>query len=429
LRFEAALKVSWHAYSALCLFTLLTFPVIAFADGCHKAESDPVSSSSFTNADRPLTLSPLSWQLLGGELSAVRGSDGSYHMAYALQITNSFDRAAELKSIEMLDATTGKPVDAASHVVTIFDQNVTGQIRAFSHPVTFSSQDFSTRLEAGGSGVIYVDLVFQKENQIPRSLTHRLTATTGEGQGQQAFTAVDHPRLVNCKPIPVLSGPLQGKGWVDGNGCCRIIGPHRFVINSINGELHATEEFAIDWIRLGPDNRAYHDDARNVHNWYDYNAPVVSASEGRVVEVRDDLKDEIPGKNPVGLPLDEIAGNHVIVMLSEGIFVEYDHLVPGSAAVAQGDFVQKGQLLGRLGNSGNSDAPHLHFQIMNRPSILDGWAVPFVFNSMRLQGTIPLTLQQLDQAASSGDSIPITKGGDQSIHQQMPLSLDVIEFP
>jgi murein DD-endopeptidase MepM/ murein hydrolase activator NlpD len=423
------LKIARYAHSALCLFALVMFPVLALADGCRKNESEVPSSSSNTVAEHPLTLSPLSWQLLGGELSAVHGSDGLYHMAYALQVTNSFDRAAELKSIEVLDGTTGKPVDAQSQVVTIFDQNVTGLIRAFSHPVTFSSKDFSTRLEAGGSGVIYVNLVFQKPNQIPDSVTHRFTAVTGEAPGERTFTAVDHARPVNCKRVTVLSGPLQGKGWVNGNGCCRIIGPHRFVINSINGELHATEEFAIDWIRLGEDNRAYHGDVRNLHNWYDYDAPVISASEGRVIDVRNDLKDEIPGKNPVGLPLDEIAGNHVIVMLSEGTYVEYDHLVPGSAAVAPGDFVQKGQLLGRLGNSGNSDAPHLHFQIMSRPSILDGWAVPFVFDSMHLEGTIPLTLQQLDEEALTGNSIPVSKSDERWSHHQMPLSLDVIEFP
>ncbi len=402
----------------------------SFAEGCHQAGDDsPQSAAGSKMNSLALTLSPLSWRLLGGPLQAVRGSDGMLHVAYALMLTNSFDRAAAIKSVDVLSDRSGQKADAVSHVVTIDNQNITGLVRPFSRTPVFTSADFSTILAAGEAGVVYVDLVFKDANHLPFTLTHRITAQTGEGESVHTYEATEHPRRINCEPVPIISAPLHGKGWVNGNGCCGIIGPHRFVLNSINGELHATEEFAIDWIRLGDDGRAFHDDPRNVHNWYDYDTPVTAASAGRVVGVLNDVKDEIPGKSPIELPLNEIAGNHVIVKLGDGLYVEYDHLVPGSAAVAIGDIVQKGQVLGRLGNSGNSDAPHLHFQIMSRPSTLDGWAVPFVFDSMRLQGTVALTLGELDQAASRGDRMPVVRGSGLWLRDAMPLSLDVVEFP
>jgi murein DD-endopeptidase MepM/ murein hydrolase activator NlpD len=50
------------------------------------------------------------------------------------------------------------------------------------------------------------------------------------------------------------------------------------------------------------------------------------------------------------------------------------HLKPGSVAVRVGDRVRQGQRLGLLGNSGNTDFPHLHFQLTNgaSPAASDG---------------------------------------------------------
>ena len=43
---------------------------------------------------------------------------------------------------------------------------------------------------------------------------------------------------------------------------------------------------------------------------------------------------------------------------------------PGSLKVKVGDTVKTGQVLGLLGNSGNTDSPHLHFHVMDGPSPL-----------------------------------------------------------
>ena len=57
------------------------------------------------------------------------------------------------------------------------------------------------------------------------------------------------------------------------------------------------------------------------------------------------------------------------------------HLQPGSIRVKTGDKVQKGQVLGLVGNSGNGNGPHLHFQVSDRPSLLLSDGVPFVIDS------------------------------------------------
>ena len=68
---------------------------------------------------------------------------------------------------------------------------------------------------------------------------------------------------------------------------------------------------------------------------------------------------------PSRLPL--ILGNHVIARSGE-IFAGFAHLAPGSVAVVEGQTVAAGEILGRVGHTGNSTAPHLHFQLMRMGS-------------------------------------------------------------
>ena len=73
-----------------------------------------------------------------------------------------------------------------------------------------------------------------------------------------------------------------------------------------------------------------------------------------------------------------LAGNHVIVA-SAGTWALYAHLAPGGVAVTSGQRVRVGEVLGRVGHSGNSTAPHLHFQLMDSPDPLRATGIPCAF--------------------------------------------------
>lgn len=75
-----------------------------------------------------------------------------------------------------------------------------------------------------------------------------------------------------------------------------------------------------------------------------------------------------------------LVGNHVIVR-SGAFYAVYAHLVPGSVSVKAGQDVRHGEVLGMVGSSGNSTAPHLHFQLMDNADALVARAVPAVFTS------------------------------------------------
>jgi hypothetical protein len=78
------------------------------------------------------------------------------------------------------------------------------------------------------------------------------------------------------------------------------------------------------------------------------------------------------------LPL--ILGNHVI-MRNGAVFAGFAHLVPGSVAVQAGHTVRREDLLGRVGHTGNSTSPHLHFQLMDSPELMTAKGMPCAFRT------------------------------------------------
>ena len=92
--------------------------------------------------------------------------------------------------------------------------------------------------------------------------------------------------------------------------------------------------------------------------------------------------------------------------------------------VRKGQRVRAGQPLGLLGNSGNSDAPHLHFHVMDGPLPLASNGVPFRFSRFTVSGTVT-NLDALTQGAVA-EMKPRPTGPRSRV---LPLNNQVIDFP
>lgn len=57
-------------------------------------------------------------------------------------------------------------------------------------------------------------------------------------------------------------------------------------------------------------------------------------------------------------------GHTVVIDHGNGIKTRYAHMYPGSIAVRVGQKVYQGQQIGRIGSTGNSTGPHLHFEVL-----------------------------------------------------------------
>lgn len=89
-----------------------------------------------------------------------------------------------------------------------------------------------------------------------------------------------------------------------------------------------------------------------------WGVPVLAPAAGRVVKAHDGEPDERPGR--VSNNYDAPGGNHVVIELPTGTYLEVAHLQRGSVSVKEGDGVEEGQAIGRCGNSGNTSEPHVH---------------------------------------------------------------------
>lgn len=74
-----------------------------------------------------------------------------------------------------------------------------------------------------------------------------------------------------------------------------------------------------------------------------------------------------------------VAGNYVVLKCGDAIYAALVHLQNGSVQVAVGQQVKKGDVLGRVGHSGNSFAPHLHFQLMDSCDLSTAKGLPCAF--------------------------------------------------
>ncbi|WP_298231802.1 M23 family metallopeptidase [uncultured Azohydromonas sp.] len=121
--------------------------------------------------------------------------------------------------------------------------------------------------------------------------------------------------------------------------------------------------FGVDFAKVGGDSQRELSvpNPTKPQDFYCWNEPVLSPVAGEVHTVVNHLPD-----NPLGTrDLHNPAGNHLVIATREGRFVFLAHFQRASIGVEKGAQVATGQVLGRCGNSGNTDFPHVHVHVQD----------------------------------------------------------------
>jgi murein DD-endopeptidase MepM/ murein hydrolase activator NlpD len=143
-------------------------------------------------------------------------------------------------------------------------------------------------------------------------------------------------------------------------------------------------------VRINADGKSFTGDAKDNKSYRAYGSDALAVADGTVTEVKDGIPENVPGINSRAVPitLETVGGNHVILDIGHGRYAFYAHLQPGSLKVKLGDHVKRGQVLGLVGNSGNSTEPHLHFHLSDANSPLGSEGIPYTLESFttRLKG-------------------------------------------
>ena len=196
----------------------------------------------------------------------------------------------------------------------------------------------------------------------------------------------------------------------------------------VNGRVWVAQRFAVDWEQVDSQGRIYVGPQEKLESYAIFGKPVLAVADAVVASVVDGRPEQTPGKYPANISLDEADGNCVILDIGGGRFAMYAHMQPGSIKVGKGDKVKVGEVIGLVGDSGNSVVPHLHFQVMDRSSSLGSNGLPYEIRSFQVTGKTGGT-KAFDEAEEKGTSLAISAlPSVQEVKNAMPLDQLIISF-
>jgi hypothetical protein len=347
------------------------------------------------------------------------GDSGSF-LSYELHITNLAPTPMALTRIEVV------PGDAHRTMLTVSDSAL---VRIITRPGSTILP--SERLTiAGGSRAMAFLWVPVERSAAPTTIRHRLTfQRMRTDSATQRLTADTAQYLLDGAAVAVdqnttrISPPLRGE-WMAANGPSNISG-HRRSALALLGTVAIAQRFGIDFLQVDDSGRTFKGDRSKNENFLAYGNEVFAVADGRVVQTKDSIPENTGGPQSRAVPvtLVTVGGNHVVLEIAPGKYAFYAHLQPGSLRVRVGDRVKRGQVIGLVGNSGNSTEPHLHFHLVDAvapgTSTLGAEGIPYAIPSLELLGRCQLSQTGIRCARSS----PIV------LRDAIPLQNQLVRFP
>jgi hypothetical protein len=359
------------------------------------------------------------------EAQVVRGDDGKDHVEYDLLVDNTVGHPITLTRVTVLDLTGKELGRVEGDTLAKATQNI------YTHaPVS--------PIPSSGVVAVEVDLALAP-GTVPARVTNRIAYSLASGANSAVTIGaaevesddpsgppisapeVDGPVVkVNRTPAIVIQPPLAGDGWLATTACCGP-NPHRDLRIAVDGlRIETPEAFAVDWGRV-KDNKIAAGDGTTNEQSYAFGADVLAVADGTVVFTQDGEPEQTPGQPKLATKQSAIGGNKVILEIGPKVFAAYEHLQPGSLTVKVGDKVEAGAVVAKLGNTGPSTGAHLHFGLLDQPSVFTGRALPFVLDHYTLAGTV-------DIANATGDELVINPES-REVRKAYPLWGSVQNFP
>lgn len=355
---------------------------------------------------------------------AVPGSDGLTHLAYELHVTNFYQSTGTLRVRRVTVL-----ADSKRAAMTSFTGAQVNQLLA--HPAADTSKA-GVPIEAGKRVVLFLWLTLPVGTPLPHTLRHQLEFAAPDG-AQQLADGVRIP--VSATPPVVIGAPLRAGPWLAYEGLGNHFSHHWGSLVAVNGQVTIPQRYAIDFFGLDATGHAVrngylivdHDHLATSTNadWRGFGAEVLAVADGVVRDARDGEPNHSPFASlppPTDLTTRTLMGNFVVLEIAPGVFAQYAHLQPGSLRVRVGERVRRGTVLGRLGQSGNANAPHLHFQVTTAATFEESEGLPFVLEQFDQPGAVSLT------EALNRTTKPVLRARTIS-RRQLPLDGLVLRFP
>lgn len=326
-----------------------------------------------------------------GFIPSVFSFQDSYYLTYEIDIKSIHQNMIEIDSLSLINCDNKEVIkryDKIDIPLVVYNQ---------------SNQPLKIReLNNDHSGLIYVWLVFEKNKKLPSFIRHSLSLGFKWSKPQVIEWEIKVPEH-SCL---CLKKPFMKSGvFLAANGPSADSSHRRAVVPLPYKKKYLPQRFAIDWIKVDGDGYAFHKSGHENEDWVGYGIEVVSSCEGLVFQIKNGIPDNKPGQRSLPINKDNALGNYVAVLAGINRIIVYAHLKPDSICVSHNQWVHAGELLGLLGNSGNSDAPHLHMHVTKGQDPLFSEGESYTFQQFELLG-----FNQSIYSALSGGSVfsPLT---------------------
>lgn len=334
------------------------------------------------------------------------------YLVYELEAKNSGNTAVQINKLEVCDADSQ----------TIIKAYETSQLQIrYLDPKNATVKD--TNLTQDVTGLIYVWLELPRDKPLPKSIKSTMIASDAK---DKSFTIASP--VFKMPPVTTIAigTPFKDGTWLVAGGPAPA-SLHRTTVPPVAGPIYLAQRFAIDWISVDSNGRAFKGNGLANSDYDCYNKDLIAVADGTVVATKGDLPENIPGKSlAVKITKETVGGNYVVLQMTNGLYVFYAHIIPGTIKVKVGDKVKKGDVLGSLGNSGNSGAPHLHLHVSNKADPVLSEGVAYVFESFKTLGTNPTS----EALLSGGDifNYNVFEKSESSRTKELPLQGWIVTF-
>lgn len=342
-------------------YTILLSFLLIIASCKNGEDSKKLNEKPIKQVQVKLKKSGLPLQTSVSFLSNLIHANDKIYLVYELNILNNFKAPLDLKKVEIFNLLEPE------FPISTFDSIYLNE--NFERPGLSSENDLNL-ISENQFGILNLNLEFKKNNVIPKKVFHKLHFKVQKGNGESMMysmetTIIDIPGKTNL----TLGLPFNKKGiWL------YEAESHKNSRFLAEGRATYPQRFAIDWIYVNNNEELAKNNIKENENWHTYGLELVSVADGIVVDVKDDIIENEPLSEEMAVHItkETIGGNYVIIDIGNDIYAFYGHLIPHSLKVSIGNKVKKGQVIGLLGNSGNSDLPHLHFHLESKSNIFFG---------------------------------------------------------
>jgi hypothetical protein len=343
-----------------------------------------------------------------------KGSDGLVHLVYEVWLANISSGEADIQDIDVIgDGAVLQKLDAT----------------AVSHRLQPAGlRESSAVLTRGTQSILFLNVILPNGTPIPKQLLHRVKAKySAAPPGQQEIVESGGATTPDLQPVVQISAPLRGDGYVSADSCCDST-RHMRAAMPINGRVYVAQRYAVDWEQLDAGNRIYSGPREKLESYTIFGKPVYAVADGVVSVAITGLPEQTPGKYPANISIEEADGNAIIEDLGGHHFACYAHMQSASIRLHPGDRVKRGQVIGLVGNSGNSVAPHLHFHVMSSELSLASNGLPYQIDEFKVTGATPGT-KAFDEAEEKGEPVTITPfSPPQLVKDSLPLDQLIISL-